>query len=78
MEIFLMMGAAVVLCVLLFMGMRASTLMERARCSAIVAGRLCDCHTPKRDLGARLGEPCDSCDRVAECLDYIENGQTYF
>jgi hypothetical protein len=63
---------SVVLCLLMALAMYATKRTERARCAAIVAGRICSGHWPKRDLATRIQDPCDYCDRVAECLDYIE------
>jgi hypothetical protein len=56
------------------LGMIRGQDQERRRCLDIVSGRLCDRHYPKREFRDRLNEPCDWCDRVAECIDYIELG----
>ena len=58
----------------LLLGLMRGTDKERARCVGVVSGRLCAGHSPKREFRQRLNDPCDWCDRVAECIDYIEVG----
>lgn len=55
-------------------GMMFGTDKERLRCLSFVSERLCDKHPHKRELRQRLDEPCEFCDPVAECMDYIQIG----